>query len=119
MSIPLNVRRDVWERSGGVCVKCRGKRNLKYSLIIPQAQGGTAVADDDAPFADIHGPGLRAVYDLADLDQSLFVIATGQSGNPLSPYYRDFVRLWRDGSMVALGSTLAGAPLATTELKPR
>ena len=82
-------------------------------------QGGTAVADDDAPFADIHGPGLRAVYDLADLDQSLFVIATGQSGNPLSPYYRDFVRLWRDGSMVALGSTLAGAPLATTELKPR
>ena len=81
-------------------------------------QGGTPVADEDTPFADIHGPGLRAVYNLADLDQSLFMIATGESGNPLSPYYRDFVRPWRDGSMVALGATLAGDPLATTILRP-
>ena len=82
-------------------------------------RGGTPVADDDAPFADVHGPGLRAVYDLADLEQSLFMIATGQSGNPLSPYYRDLVQPWRDGSMIALGTTPAGAPLATTELRPQ
>ena len=81
--------------------------------------GGSAIANADAPFRDIHGPGLRAVYDLADLDQSLFMIATGESGNPLSPYYSDFVQPWRDGSMVALGTTLAGPPLATTELRPQ
>lgn len=82
-------------------------------------RGATPVGDDAAPFADVHGPGLRAVYDLADLDQSLFMIATGQSGNPLSPHYRDLVKPWREGSMIALGANLAGAPLATTELKPR
>ncbi len=82
-------------------------------------QGASAVADEEAPFADIHGPGLRAVYNLADLDQSLFMIATGQSGNPLSPYYGDFVQSWQSGSMVALGAVSAGAPLATTELRPR
>ena len=48
------------------------------------------------PFAQNHGPAMRAVYDLAALDRSLFVISTGQSGNPLSPHYRDFVERWRD-----------------------
>ncbi|MEI6558886.1 MAG: penicillin acylase family protein [Rhodospirillaceae bacterium] len=82
-------------------------------------QDGSRIADDKAPFADVHGPGLRAVYDLADLDQSLFMIATGQSGNPLSPYYRDLVRPWRDGSLIALGPGTGGAPLATMVLRPR
>ncbi len=48
-------------------------------------------------FADIHGPGYRAVYDLADLDRSRFMIATGQSGNPFSPHYGNLARRWRDG----------------------
>ena len=82
-------------------------------------QGGSPITDEDTPFADVHGPGLRAVYDLADLDQSLFMIATGESGNPLSPYYQDLVRPWRDGSMIALGAGLAAPALATTELRPR
>ena len=82
-------------------------------------RGGTPIGNADTPFSDVHGPGLRAVYDLADLDQSLFMIATGESGNPLSPYYRDFVQPWRDGSMIALGTSLSGPALATTELRPR
>lgn len=48
------------------------------------------------PFAQNHGPALRAIYDLSDLDQSLFITSTGQSGNPLSPHYDDFVERWRD-----------------------
>lgn len=48
------------------------------------------------PFAQNHGPAMRAIYDLAALDQSLFITSTGQSGNPLSPHYRDFVERWRD-----------------------
>ena len=81
-------------------------------------QGGSLVGSESAPFADIHGPWFRAVYDLADLDQSLCVIATGQSGNPLSPYYGDFVRSWRDGSMISLKAAPVGALLATTTLRP-
>ncbi|MCP5372791.1 MAG: penicillin acylase family protein [Hyphomicrobiales bacterium] len=52
---------------------------------------------DHEPFASRHGAGLRAVYDFADLSKSRFMIATGQSGNPLSSHYRDMVRHWRIG----------------------
>ena len=48
------------------------------------------------PFVQDHGPAMRAIYDLADPDRSLFIANTGQSGNPLSPHYGDFVERWRD-----------------------
>ncbi len=53
-------------------------------------------------YPDVHGPGLRAVFDFADLDRSQFIIAGGQSGNPLSPHYRDLVPRWRDGNFLQL-----------------
>ena len=53
-------------------------------------------------FEDVHGPGFRAVYDLADLDNSRFMIATGQSGNPLSPLYGSLAKRWRDGDYLKL-----------------
>jgi penicillin amidase len=56
----------------------------------------------DTLFADVHGPGYRAVYDLADLERSRFMIATGQSGNPFSPYYGNLATRWRDGFYVIL-----------------
>ena len=46
--------------------------------------------DDEEPFVSTHGPSLRAIYDLADLDRSLFIHSSGQSGNVLSPLYRNF-----------------------------
>jgi len=36
----------------------------------------------------------RAIYDLADLERSLFIHTTGQSGNPFSPHYRSFADRW-------------------------
>ena len=42
------------------------------------------LTDAEAPFAAVHGAGFRGVYDLADLARSRFIIAPGQSGNPLS-----------------------------------
>ena len=53
--------------------------------------------EDERPFASTHGPGFRAVYDLADLGRSLFVHSTGQSGNILSPWYRSMEQDWRGG----------------------
>jgi penicillin amidase len=53
-------------------------------------------------FPHIHGAGLRMVLDFADLARSRFVIASGQSGNPLSPHYTDFVERWRDGGFVTI-----------------
>ena len=68
-------------------------------------------------FQSVHGPEYRAVYDLADLDRSLFVMAPGQSGNPLSRHARDFLTRWRDGTMITLGPT-PNATTATIRLTP-
>jgi penicillin amidase len=59
--------------------------------------GGT-----DAALQAVHGASFRGVYDLADLDRSLFMMAPGQSGNPLSRHAWDFLTRWRDGAMVML-----------------
>lgn len=63
---------------------------------------GTYAPEPGMRFRHRHGPGLRVVYDLGDLDNSRFVIATGQSGNPLSPHYDDMLADWRDGRYVML-----------------
>ncbi|HTI85702.1 MAG TPA: penicillin acylase family protein [Alphaproteobacteria bacterium] len=54
-------------------------------------------------YPGIHGPGLRMVLDFSDLDRSLFMQATGQSGNPLSSHYRDLANRWAAGEYVTLG----------------
>ncbi len=56
-------------------------------------------------FPNVHGPSYRAVYDLNNLDNSRFLIATGQSGNPLSKFYGNFLLRWRDGNYVKLDGT--------------
>ncbi|MBV8916107.1 MAG: penicillin acylase family protein, partial [Acetobacteraceae bacterium] len=54
-------------------------------------------------WTSVHGPSYRGVYDLAKLDDSLFSLAPGQSGNPLSPTATSLMRRWRDGVPVRLG----------------
>ncbi len=67
-------------------------------------RGASRVNNEADPFANIHGAGFRAVYDLADLSRSRFMIATGQSGNPMSPFYADMLKGWRDGDALDLGT---------------
>ena len=50
----------------------------------------------------IHGPGLRFVHDFGDPAGPLFTLAGGQSGNPLSPHYADWLTDWRDGHYRAI-----------------
>lgn len=76
------------EADGGQDTVNRG--GMPFSPPLPEA------------FRDRHGPGLRAIFDLADLDRSRFVIATGQSTNLLSEYYGNFAERWRDGETVLL-----------------
>jgi penicillin G amidase len=54
------------------------------------------------PFVNIHAAGYRGVYDFADPDSSVFVIATGQSGHPLSRHYDDLGALWRRGEYITM-----------------
>lgn len=40
------------------------------------------------------GPSYRGIFDMSDLDASLFVQPTGQSGNPFSDHYGDLFEDW-------------------------
>ena len=70
--------------------------------------GGFDANQDDTPFADLHGPGLRAIYDLADPDRSMFQLALGQSAHPLSPHYDDMEELWLRNEGLRIGREPAG-----------
>ena len=78
---------------------------------IPQPGDGTTLFRGEMAgtnMAAVHGASYRGVYDLADLDNSRFIAAPGQSGNPLSPHFRDLLGQWRDGKTVTLPAEAAG-----------
>lgn len=54
-------------------------------------------SESGAPFANRHAASLRAIYDLQDLEQSLFIYQTGQSGLVFSWRYRDMASEWASG----------------------
>ncbi len=56
----------------------------------------------DEPFANVHAGGYRAVYDMADPERSVYMIATGQSGNPYSPYYDNLAEPWARGEFITI-----------------
>jgi len=58
--------------------------------------GRNKLKDDKQPFANSHAASIRAIYDFSDLDNSLFIHSTGQSGNILSPLYDDMAEDWAD-----------------------
>ncbi|WP_404861604.1 penicillin acylase family protein [Georhizobium sp. MAB10] len=59
-------------------------------------RGRTVFSNEDDPFANRHASSYRAIYDLADLDASTFMITTGQSGNIFSRHYSDLAEPWSD-----------------------
>jgi penicillin amidase len=95
----------------------------RFSLPVPgdattidvAAPAGTTTDPDG--FTALHGPELRAVFDLSDLDRSLFVIAPGQSGNLLSRHADDLLQRWRDGDNITLGPSPL-SPGETLDLRP-
>ncbi len=67
--------------------------------------GSFGEAGSKKPFVKLHGAGYRAVYDLADPDKSRFMIAVGNAGHPLSPYYANLLPLWQRGASVTITGT--------------
>jgi penicillin amidase len=53
-------------------------------------------------FANVHGAGFRGVFDLAEPGGTYAIIATGQSGHPMSPHWSDQLEPWRDGRLLRL-----------------
>ncbi len=69
-----------------------------YTVNVGQYNAGEA----KGPFVNRHAASLRAVYDLADLEQSRFIYQTGQSGLVFSPRYRDMSSAWAQTGYRAL-----------------
>jgi penicillin amidase len=56
----------------------------------------------DNPFETKQAPSLRTLFDLADLEQSLFIYQTGQSGWVQSKLYRNMSALWAQNEYLPL-----------------
>lgn len=71
--------------------------------------------DEAAPFESVHAASLRAIYDLSDPAGARFIASTGQSGNVLSPHYRDWAQRWAEGRYVTIPE---GKTRSTLTLRP-
>lgn len=54
------------------------------------------LTDESNPYRATHGSSYRGLFDLADLNRSIYIQTTGQSGNVFSANYRDFAQKWAD-----------------------
>ena len=64
--------------------------------------GRSNLNDEAHPFANRHAASLRAIYDLSDLEKSLYIHSGGQSGNILSDHYEAFTEAWAKGEYIAM-----------------
>jgi len=48
-------------------------------------------------FISAVGPSWRFVIDFSDIDAATFVLPAGNSGNPASPHFIDFYKMWKTG----------------------
>jgi len=63
---------------------------------------GQSAGHGPAPFGNTHAAGLRVVYDFADPEGSVMMIATGQSGHPFSRWYDHLTSRWARGDMIPM-----------------
>jgi penicillin amidase len=64
--------------------------------------GRNRMEDEARPFANTHAASLRAIYDLGNLDNSLYIHSGGQSGNLLSAHYKSFSAAWARGEYIPM-----------------
>jgi penicillin amidase len=65
---------------------------------------GRMLFAENEPFENRHAASLRAIYDLSDLEKSLFIHSGGQSGNRLSQHYDAFSAAWARGEYVPMST---------------
>ena len=115
------VRRYGERSAGGWRWGTVGATRIMHLLGIPAfselgipVQGGPATLNPSSVAG--HGPSWRMVVELADSVRAWGTYPGGQSGNPVSPRYRDRIRLWQQG---ALDTLFAPRDTATLRAWPR
>jgi penicillin amidase len=71
--------------------------------------------EGNGPFDVYVAPSWRVVYDLSNLDDSMGVLPTGQSGNPASPHWNDQTDPWAAGKLRPLPFTRTAVEAAAAE----
>lgn len=83
--------------------------------------GRNVMSNDAEPFANRHAASLRAIYDLSDLEKSLYIHSGGQSGNILSDHYKAFSEAWAKNEYIPMRAerkTLDAEPHQLLKLVP-
>src|SRR3990172_5183565 len=83
--------------------------------------GRNNLNDEAQPFANRHAASLRAIYDLSDLEKSLYIHSGGQSGNILSDHYEAFTEAWARNEYIPMRTerkTLDAEPHQLLRLVP-
>lgn len=76
---------------------------------------------EDKPFYSRHASAYRAVYDFSDLNKSMYIQSTGQSGHFLSGNYRTFSERWADMKFIQMSTRredYTEGAMGTWTLKP-
>lgn len=63
------------------------------------ANGSSAAVNNvgsNADFSSTSGPSLRMIVDMSNMDNSLIIHTTGQSGHTYHPHYDDMIQKWLD-----------------------
>ena len=64
--------------------------------------GRPELLKSENPYETLQAPSMRAIYDLADLEKSIFIYQTGQSGWVQSKLYRNMNPLWAKSEYLPL-----------------
>ena len=104
--------------------------NLVFGLspVERPGDGVTVNVGGDGRFSDVPPsydqravPSMRQIIDLGNLDASLWVTTTGESGQPFSAYYSDLIPLWGTGKyqqMAYSASAVTRGTASYLQLKP-
>lgn len=69
-------------------------------------------------YRSVHGPSLKAVYDIQHPERSRFIHSSGQSGLPWQRAYRQWLEPWAQGQGVPVWAPADEAPAAVLRLTP-
>ncbi len=99
-----------------------------FSITVPSSGGRYTLSrgamdfnDKEHPYRAVHGASYRAIYDFSDLDKSMFIQTTGQSGHFLSSLYRNMSGRWAKVEYISMSTQLrdyAADALGTWTLSP-
>ncbi|MEI8144569.1 MAG: penicillin acylase family protein [Alphaproteobacteria bacterium] len=80
------------------------------------------IRNEAEPFVSRHSASLRAIYDFADLERSMFMHSTGQSGIVSSSLYRNLSERWAKVEFIPMATrrdTVMQGALGTLLIRPK